>query len=140
MDLSAEQLADRQEIVEVIDRYGTALDAKDYDRFRSCFSDDARVSYGGNEHDLDGAVGICEAALSQYEFTQHLLGNYDIDLDGDRATARTYLHASHVKPGGTEIWIVGGTYIDTLERRDGDWKITARTLDSKWSELRKLGS
>ena len=71
--------------------------------------------------------------------TQHLLGNYDITLDGERAAARTYMHASHVTAEGT-IWVVGGTYIDRFERREGEWKIVERTLKAKWSEERRISA
>ncbi len=139
MDLSLEQLTDRQRIVEVIDRYASALDAKDYARFRTCFSEDAVVHYG--ESDLmgpDAVAAFCEASLAPYAFTQHLLGNYEIALDGDCAAARTAMHASHIAPDGGAIWVVGGTYVDRLERRDGGWKIVERALETKWSERRAI--
>lgn len=137
MALSAEELADRQQIVEVIDRYGTALDSKNYE----CFSEDARVYYGANGFDREAAAEFCEATLSQYAFTQHLLGNYEVQIDGDLGSARTYLHATHVTPPEQgEVFVVGGTYIDELARRDGEWKISMRTLETKWSEQRKIAT
>ena len=139
MDLDARQLADRQAIVEVIDRYATSLDAKDYERFKTCFSEDAVVHYSDDLVGPEPTAAYAESVLSQYAFTQHLLGNYEITLDGDRASARTYMHASHVTSEG-EIWVVGGTYIDRFERRDGDWKIVERALEAKWSERRTISA
>lgn len=136
MDLSAAQLADRQAIVAVIDRYATSLDAKDYERFRTCFSADAVVHYGEALGPAEAAA-YAEGVLSRYAHTQHLLGNYEIALDGDRASARTYVQASHVSAEGL-IWVMGGTYIDRFERRAGDWKIVERRLEAKWSEERAL--
>jgi len=139
--LSAGELADRQQIVEVIDRYGTALDSKNYERFKTCFSEDARVYYGANEFDREAAAKFCEATLSPYAFTQHLLGNYEVQIDGDLASARTYLHATHVTPPEQgEVFVVGGTYIDELARQDGEWRITMRTLEAEWSERRKIAA
>ena len=138
MDLTAEQLADRQAIVAVIDRYATSLDAKDYARFRTCFSDDAIVHYG-EALTPDEAAAYAEGVLSRYAHTQHLLGNYDIKLDGDRASAHTYVQASHVSDEGT-IWVMGGTYIDRFERREGEWKIVELTLEGKWSEVRTISA
>lgn len=137
MDLSAAQLADRQHIVEVIDRYASALDDKDYARFRTCFAADAAVRYGDAVlRGPDAVADYCAASLAPWTATQHLLGNYEIALDGDRATARTAMHASHVS--ADEIWVVGGAYVDRLERRGGDWKIVERELLPKWSERRAL--
>lgn len=138
MDLTAEQLADRQAIVAVIDRYATSLDAKDYERFRTCFSDDAVVHYG-EELTPDEAAAYAEGVLSRYTHTQHLLGNYEIVLDGDRASACTYVQASHVSAEGT-IWVMGGTYIDRFERREDEWKIVERNLEGKWSEERTISA
>lgn len=138
MDLSAEQLADRQAIVAIIDRYATSLDAKDYERFRTCFSDDAVVHYG-EALSPDEAADYAKGVLSRYAHTQHLLGNYEITLDGDRASARTYVQASHVSAEGA-IWVLGGTYIDRFERREGEWKIVERALESKWSEERTISA
>ena len=139
MDLDARQLADRQAIVEVIDRYATSLDAKDYERFKTCFSEDAVVHYSDDLVGPEPTAAYAESVLAQFAHTQHLLGNYDITLDGDRASARTYMHASHVTSEGG-IWVVGGTYIDRFERRDGDWKIVERTLEGKWSERRTISA
>ena len=138
MGLTAEQLADRQAIVEVIDRYATALDAKDYARFRTCFSDDAVVHYG-EALGPDEAAAYAEGVLSQFTHTQHLLGNYEIALAGERASARTYVQASHVSADGG-IWILAGTYLDRFERRGGEWKIVERTLREQWSERRPLSA
>ncbi len=137
MGLSTKQLADRQAIIEVIDRYATSLDAKDYQRFMTCFSEDAIVHYSDDLVGPESTAAYAKAALDQFSSTQHLLGNYEINLDGDQATAQTYMHASHITSEG-EIWVVGGTYIDRFERRDGEWKIIERTLDGKWSERRKI--
>ena len=138
MDLTAEQLADRQAIVAVIDRYATSLDAKDYERFRTCFSDDAVVHYG-QELSPDEAADYARGVLSRFAHTQHLLGNYEVTLDGDRASTRTYVQASHVSAEGT-IWVMGGTYIDRFERRGGEWKIVELTLEGKWSEERTISA
>ena len=137
MDLSAAQLADRQRIVAVIDRYASALDDKDYARFRTCFAADAVVRYGDTVlRGPDAVAAHCEASLARWTATQHLLGNYEVALDGDRAAARTAMHASHVS--ADEIWVVAGTYVDRLERRGGDWRIVERALEAKWSERRAL--
>ena len=138
MDLDAGQLADRQAIVDVIDRYATSLDAKDYERFRTCFTDDAVVHYG-EALTPDEAAVYAEGVLSRYAHTQHLLGNYEVTLDGDRASARTYVQARHVSAEGT-IWVMGGTYIDRFERRSGGWKIVERALEGKWSEERTISA
>ena len=145
MATTEQEILDRQAIVEVIDRYGLSLDAKDYARFQTCFTRDAKVTYEGLDQPLDGpeaTAAFCERALASFIATQHLLGNYDITIDGDRASAQTYLHATHVAPpeSGGAILIVGGTYVDELVRTPEGWKIAERELVSRWRERRETNS
>jgi SnoaL-like domain len=39
-------MTDRQDIVDVLVRYATGIDSRDWALFRSCFTDDARFDYG----------------------------------------------------------------------------------------------
>ena len=45
MALSNEEISDRLEISDLLTRYCTAIDAKDYELLDECFTPDARVDY-----------------------------------------------------------------------------------------------
>jgi hypothetical protein len=70
--------------------------------------------------------------------THHRLSNFVIDVDGDRATARSYVHAVLLLvPGDSAHWVETiGSYDDTFVRAPAGWRIsrrvahTARTLTS----------
>ena len=127
---------DKSEIMEVLVRYATSLDTKDWARLETCFTEDVRVSYPPDV-ELTGpeaTAKYCEQALSRFTRTQHLLGSHEIDVAGDRARASTYLTATHISDG--EAFVLGGTYRDELVRRADGWRIARRTLSSDWTERR----
>jgi hypothetical protein len=61
--------------------------------------------------------------------TQHLLANVVIDLDGDTATSRAYVHDVHLgsdADASTRFYTLGD-YTDTWRRRaDGSWVLSER--------------
>jgi hypothetical protein len=66
--------------------------------------------------------------------TQHLVGNVQAHVDGDRATAESYVHAHHVIAQGEDLvqLMVGARYLDRFERRAGEWRIAFRTEVIDW--------
>ena len=68
--------------------------------------------------------------------TYHRLSNFVIAVDGDRATARSYVHAVlMLQPDDSTNWVDAlGHYDDVFARTQGGWRIrerlsrTARTL------------
>ena len=124
MDETLREQNDRIAITDVINRYGTTIDAGDYEGLSGCFTPDALVRYGGGR-ECRGGEAVAEfvkGATVELVAQQHLLGNHDIALDGDRATATTYLHATQVEgeEAGGGVIVTGGIYRDVLVRTAGD--------------------
>jgi len=69
------------------------------------------------------------AAHEGFGATNHCLSNFVIDVDGDRATARSYVHVVLVHRDDPSAWIDSvGTYDDTLVHTEDGWKIATRTF------------
>lgn len=135
---------DRIAITDVINRYGTAIDADDYAGLAACFTPDAVVRYGG-EREFRGGEAVAEFVKGMtvdFVAQQHLLGNHEIALDGDRATATTYLHATQVEgeEAGGGVIVTGGVYRDVLSRTEEGWRIAERGMQGLWRERRELAS
>jgi hypothetical protein len=69
-----------------------------------------------------------------YTFTQHIIGNVDVDVQGKHGQLTAYLNATHVI-SGTEIGgpsrcvaVANGTYSLTAEKRRGKWLATRLDL------------
>ena len=87
--------ADKAQITEVLIRYATGIDSKDWPLFRSCWTDEVDLDYGevGHFTDPDAFTDLFAQVHNPMGPTYHRLSNFVIDIDGDTATARTYVHA-----------------------------------------------
>lgn len=135
-DLAAtvQRLADTQAIADVVGaRYAKALDWLDLARLKECFWEDGHVDYGffvGNAHEWCDVVMPIEAS-SLHRF--HYVFNILVDVDGNRATVESNSLAGSRRPGGDDDAPVmqslhGSRYLDTVERRDDQWRILERTV------------
>lgn len=137
-DAELSRRADAAAVVDVCVRYARALDRRDWELLATCFDDDAVVEYSGMEPITGVAtvVAVCRQALEPLDVSQHLLGNHHVEIDGDRARSECYLHAQHVRTAlaPADKFVVAGTYVDTLHRRDDGWRIGRRRLEIAWTD------
>ncbi|MGW6602097.1 nuclear transport factor 2 family protein [Streptomyces sp. NPDC055036] len=96
-----------------------------------CEGDYVNVNVAGREAIIAGT----KAFLDPLHATQHLVGNLRVTIDNDIATTHATFVAQHVRAEatGSGQYILGGTYHDTLRRRDEGWKITRRQIRGIWS-------
>lgn len=140
-ELSAvvQALQDRQDIGDLLTRYGMALDSHDWTSLRTCFLPDAVADYGaleGRNEGIDEIIAACHRALVGLDSSQHLIGNVVVDFDGDQARATCYLHAQHylVSASGVNTFVVAGTYRDEIVRTPDGWRIRHRALETTWTD------
>ncbi len=139
MSEAIQDLVDRQAIADVLIRYATALDSRDWPLLGSCFTSDGVTDYqelGGVNEGPEAIIRLCHGALSGLDASQHLITNIAVELDGDRATASCYFQAQHTYRGldGGDNFLVGGTYRDSLVRGANGWQIQHRTLEPTWQD------
>ncbi|OAA27737.1 SnoaL-like domain-containing protein [Frankia sp. EI5c] len=129
-------MPDRREdlelIREVLIRYSTGIDRRDWPLFRTCWTPDAEADYGHLGH-FSGADAITELMVAAHRdlgSTRHQLSNFVIEVDGDRATASTYVHAVlMLSTSDPNAWIdVVGGYEDDLVRTPEGWRISRRAF------------
>lgn len=93
----------------------------------------AEVDYGAFKGSAHQFAGIVSPALSsQFELTQHLLGQTLIEIEGNSANTETYVYARHLLLGAAQELAFAGRYLDQLECRDGHWKIHHRRVAMDW--------
>jgi hypothetical protein len=135
--VATQATTDREQIQDLLVRYATGLDSRDWDLLASCFTEDGVADYGdlGGVNEGRGAiVSLCSGVLSGLDASQHMITNMIISTDGDSGRAVCYFQAQHVfrgTPGG-DNYLVGGTYRDRLVRTGGEWRIAHRTLEGTW--------
>jgi 3-phenylpropionate/cinnamic acid dioxygenase small subunit len=134
----ADLLADRAAIIDVLYRYATALDSGRWDLLADVFTPSApiQVSAGTFQGPAEMRAAVAPY-LAQLAACQHIITNPQIELEGDSATSRCYLHAIHYMPdqrvGGNTLER-GGVYHDRWVRTADGWRITARRLEVTWTD------
>ncbi|HEY5334026.1 MAG TPA: nuclear transport factor 2 family protein [Solirubrobacterales bacterium] len=139
LEVRVGELADRLAITDVLYQYATALDSRDWDLLRSCFTADGVadfLEFGGVNEGRDAIVELCGGVLSGLDSSQHLIGNPRVRLEGDRAMSVCYFQAQHflASPAGGNTYLVGGRYEDRHRRTEEGWQIAHRTLRCSWQD------
>jgi hypothetical protein len=130
--------ADKEQIAEVLIRYATGIDSKDWPLLRSCWTDEIDVDYQqlGRFTSADALTDVMRQLHENMGPTYHRMSNIVIAVDGDRATARSYVQAVlMLQPNDSTNWVDAlGHYDDVFVRTPDGWRIservsrTARTL------------
>ncbi len=130
-------MSDRDAIIDLAVAYTWALDTKRIDELRDIFLPEATASLRGVEcQGVDAIIDRIGGAILRLDRTQHLVGNHQVTVDGDRGTHRCHLQSQHVKEGteGGDNFIVGGYYEDQVVRIPGGWRIAHRVMQQTWTE------
>jgi len=140
------EIADRIEIDDLLTRYATAVDTKDWALYESCFTADAFIDYsasGGIKGKLIDVRQWLSEVMPVFAMTQHLVTNRDVKLDGDTATSRSYFFnplGLRDNKGGVTLYFDGGYYNDKLVRTESGWRISERIEESAYStRVNRLG-
>jgi 3-phenylpropionate/cinnamic acid dioxygenase small subunit len=134
--MPADEIADQLAIHDALFRYAHALDDRDWQLLRTCFTEDAVCEVGAKLTGIDSIIAFAEGVLSRFDVTQHLIANPRCMIDGDRAESVCDLQAQHIARGapGGERYVIGGRYEDSLVRTPEGWRIAHRRLRVTWSE------
>jgi 3-phenylpropionate/cinnamic acid dioxygenase small subunit len=125
------ELDDRQQITDVLVRYATGIDSKNWPLFRTCFTPDAESDYGsiGQWADADAITAHMAAVHEKYRATSHCMSNFVISVSGDHATAVSYVQCVLALDGEAEAGLEAvGRYEDALVRTDSGWQIAKRKM------------
>jgi len=136
-----ELLLDRAEISDLLIRYTTDLDTKDWELLHSCFTETIATDFSsvGGPAAATTQAGDFIAFLRQFLGrdglrTQHLSTNHVICIDCDSATCVSYIVAQHHLPEGSgDDFIVHGYYTDALARTPQGWRISKRKFTLGWT-------
>ena len=123
--LTAEQ---RFGVLDVIARYATALDRRDWAIFRSAFTDDRDISYEGlgEWQNLDDFTTYMVEIHARCGNSLHRLSNEVMELRGERVHTRTYVDALVLNPDNQSGYRSNGFYDDEIVAVDDGWKIARR--------------
>ena len=122
-------------IRDVIDRYAAALDRRDWEHLRSCFTADCHADYEGfgKWTEREPFVAWLDAIHRDIGPTLHRITNHQIEVDRDRARATSYLDALlQLRQQDQDLLHVVGKYVDELIRTEEGWRISDRRVETFW--------
>ena len=137
------RLEDRAAIADLMARYCERVDEYDMDGVAACFTLDCITDYGPGRGGLVTGRAAVRARIAkgqaQFRRTHHQLGQslitFDPD-DADRATATTYVTASHEEWDGRQ-WRAHLRYVDVLRRTPEEgWLLAERRVHAALIENR----
>lgn len=136
MDLTdIQRLGDELEIAALLHRYARAVDSKDWDLYRTVFTDDAVVDYssaGAAVGNRDDVADWLAASFAAIPWTMHYITNIESDITGDTATVRAMFHNPMQLPGMTEQSTCGGYYHHQLIRTPDGWRSRHLREENLW--------
>ena len=117
-----------------IARLARGEDRRDATLITASYWPDSVTDYGVFRGDFAAYLAWVVPGAEAITNTQHVVGQSYIELDGDIAKVETQVISYHrVEMGsGEQDTVIGGRYLDVFERRDGDWRIAARTMLYDW--------
>lgn len=133
LESRVQQIEDQLAIQRVITDYSAHLDARDYDGYVGLFTEDGVWANGDTRREgqdeiremLEGLFGeVPDDFVNTSSF--HQISNFEIDVDGDTATAKSRFIFVMRGEGGAPTNELSGQYHDRLVRTDDGWKIAER--------------
>jgi 3-phenylpropionate/cinnamic acid dioxygenase small subunit len=126
--------ADKAEIAEVLVRYASGIDQRDWPLFRTCWTADVHADYEqvGQFTSAEALTDMMQMLHDPMGPTYHRMSNFAITVSGDRANARSYVHAVlMLVPGdSTNSFDAVGHYDDEFIRTDVGWRISRRAVST----------
>ncbi|MFT3929179.1 MAG: nuclear transport factor 2 family protein [Spongiibacteraceae bacterium] len=134
LNAELQALLARESIRNCIIRLARGEDRRDAELVRACFWPDASTDFGIFAGSFDEYFAWVIPGSPAIPNTQHSLGQTLIELQGDVALTETHVTSYHRVNMGVEErdTVIGGRYLDRLEKRGGEWRIAQRTMLYDW--------
>jgi hypothetical protein len=135
LEAALRDLADKHEIEQVLVNHGRGIDRSDNALMGGCYHPGATVEYGVFAGPAAEFCAMVTGAPLERPPTTHRTSNIWIRIDGDRAVAESYGlgYRDEEEGDGRVQRLMGGRYLDRLERRGGVWKIVHRVFVLDWN-------
>jgi uncharacterized protein (TIGR02246 family) len=132
VEVRLRKLEDVEGIRSLLVHYGRALDKRDFQAYGALFAQDGSWKGGmGTATSPDAiakmvAAGFERMSPSLYTNSNHVMTSFDVEVNGDTATAWSRWTWVVVGADGKPQTERAGHYEDTLVRERGEWKFKSR--------------
>ena len=134
--MDAAQVGDQLEIATLLTTYARAVDSKDWELYRSVFTEDAFIDYsaeviaGSLDEVIDFFRGDFSALVSM---SMHYISNIETEIDGDTARVRAMFYNPTQIKGMSELCFFGGYYHHELVRTPQGWRSRHLREEMVWT-------
>jgi ketosteroid isomerase-like protein len=129
-------VSDHGDIAALLAKYARAVDTKDWELYRSVFSDDAVIDYSSNGIPAgarDDITDFLAKAFTAIGMSMHYITNIEADVEGDTAKVRAMFYNPTQLPGVAGLSYFGGYYFHDLVRTDDGWLSRHLREEAVWS-------
>ena len=128
------QIKDRLAILDCVMNQSRGHDRHDLELMADTYHHDA-VDEHGPVTKAGPEYGDYANEVHSAVFVDHLhnITTHTCEIDGDTAHAESYVIGAMRLGDGRTVTLIGGRYLDRLERRDGQWKIALRRCTIEWT-------
>jgi hypothetical protein len=134
MNEKIQALLEREQIRDCIARLARGEDRRDAAMISASYWPDSTSDYGVFMGSFDEYLAWVVPGAPAIRVTQHVLGQSVIELSGNAALVETHVTAYHRIDMGAEErdTVIGGRYLDKMEKRGDEWRILQRTMLYDW--------
>jgi ketosteroid isomerase-like protein len=120
-------LKDRTAILDCVAKHARGCDRHDVELLTSTYHDDA-VDVHGATVNPGPAYAAWANDVHRASSSNHLhnITTHTCEIDGDEAHAESYVLVTLLDPASSTATVMGGRYVDRLERRGDQWRIAVR--------------
>lgn len=139
-DRSIAALAERADIEDVIFRFCHAIDRKNWSCLDNTLTADVHISVPGIECESRAEFVAQTGAIADFfAVSHHQVGNIQIVVTGDQATAISYVNLYHRTVAGAtgshSDHVRYGVWSDAFRRAGGLWRLQSRTWHQVFAHL-----
>jgi len=140
--MDIENIVDRIEIEDFFSLYARAVDTRDWDLYRTLFTEDAHIDYsssGGSVGNLDETVSFLSKALDMFEMSQHLITNIELLHREENEAHVLALFNNPMRLKGGSVWFVGGKYKHEMIKSTSGWRSKKLIEETLWFDRSPFG-
>ena len=133
--MDTRRISDELEIQALLHRYARAVDTKDWELYRSVFTEDAHIDYssaGAMAGTRDEVTAALSEAFAVLPMSMHYITNIETEIAGDRARVRAMFYNPMHLPGMSELSYCGGYYHHELLRTPHGWRSRNLREENVW--------
>lgn len=132
--MNLQELLAERDIQHQLVAFARAMDDRDWEAIERITAEDMRADFGtGEVIGRKEVIAYMRSFLDNCGTTQHFVGNFSIDVNGDMATSESYVSDMHLgkDPEDGETFRTLGNYSDTWQQVNGNWLMTRRIKDNR---------